>query len=119
MSNVTKVKLVEVSPRDGLQNESKIVPTQIKIEFINQLSETGLSVIETTSFVSPKWIPQLADGAEVFQNIQKKPNVNYPVLVPNLKGLEAALAVGAKEISVFTSPSEEFSKRNINCSVTE
>jgi len=113
------IKIVEVSPRDGLQNETQVIPTQVKIDFINQLSDTGLSVIETTSFVSPKWIPQLADAGEVYQGIQKKPNVNYPVLVPNMKGLEAALEVGAKEIAVFTSPSEEFNKRNINCSVTE
>lgn len=113
------IKIVEVSPRDGLQNETQVIPTQVKIDFINLLSDTGLSVIETTSFVSPKWIPQLADASEVYQGIQKKPNVQYPVLVPNMKGLEAALEAGAKEISVFTSPSEEFNKRNINCSVTE
>jgi len=113
------IKIVEVSPRDGLQNEKDIIPTEIKIDFINQLSETGLSVIETTSFVSPKWIPQLADASEVFQGIQKKANVNYPVLVPNLKGLEAALAVGVKEIAVFTTPSETFCQRNLNCTVTE
>jgi len=113
------IKIVEVGPRDGLQNEKQSIPTAVKIDFINQLSETGLSVIETTSFVSPKWIPQLADAAEVFQGIQKKANVNYPVLVPNLKGLEAALEAGVKEIAVFTTPSEEFSQRNMNCSVTE
>jgi hydroxymethylglutaryl-CoA lyase len=79
------IKIVEVSPRDGLQNETQVIPTQVKIDFINQLSDTGLSVIETTSFVSPKWIPQLADAGEVYQGIQKKPNVNYPVLVPNIK----------------------------------
>lgn len=113
------IKIVEVSPRDGLQNEEKVVATQTKIEFINLLSETGLSVIEATSFVSPKWVPQLADNTEVFQGIQKKTNISYPVLVPNLQGLEAALAAGAKEVSVFTTPSEEFSKRNTNCTVTE
>lgn len=113
------IKIVEVSPRDGLQNETQVIPTQVKIDFINQLSETGLSVIETTSFVSPKWIPQLADASEVFQGIQKKANVNYPVLVPNLKGLEAAMAVDVKEIAVFTTPSEEFCQRNLNCTVTE
>lgn len=113
------IKIVEVGPRDGLQNEKETLATQIKIDFINQLSETGLSVIETTSFVSPKWIPQLADASEVYQGIQKKPNVHYPVLVPNLKGFEAALAVDVKEIAVFTTPSEEFSQRNQNCSVTE
>src|SRR5580704_8610979 len=114
-----QVKIVEVSPRDGLQNEKQTIPTEIKIEFINQLSDSGLSVIEATSFVSPKWIPQLADNSEVLKGIQKKPNVSYPVLVPNLKGLEDAVAAGAKEISVFASPSEEFSQRNTNCSVTQ
>ena len=113
------IKIVEVSPRDGLQNESEILSTEIKIEYINLLSETGLSVIEVTSFVSPKWIPQLADHSEVFKGIKKKSDIHYPVLVPNLKGLEAAMEVDVKEISVFTSPSEEFSKRNINCSVAE
>lgn len=115
----TFVKIVEVSPRDGLQNEERIVPTEIKIDFINRLSETGLSVIEATSFVSPKWIPQLSDNREVFQGIQKKPNIHYPVLVPNVKGLEAALSVGVKEIAVFSTPSEEFSQHNTNCSVAE
>lgn len=113
------VKIVEVSPRDGLQNESQQIPAQTKIEFINLLSETGLSVIETTSFVSPKWVPQLADNAEVYQGIRKKADVSYPVLVPNMKGLEAAIAAGVKEIAVFTTPSEQFSQRNTNCSVAE
>lgn len=113
------VKLVEVGPRDGLQNEAKTVPTHVKIEFINRLSETGLSVIETTSFVSPKWIPQLADQKEVYQGIIKLPHVAYPVLVPNLKGLENALTVGVKEIAVFTTPSETFCKRNTNCTVED
>lgn len=113
------IKIVEVSPRDGLQNEAETVPTKVKIEFINLLSDTGLSVIETTSFVSPKWIPQLGDASEVYSRIEKKPNVNYPVLVPNMKGFESAMEVGVKEIAVFTTPSEEFCKRNINCTVTE
>lgn len=115
----TQVKIVEVGPRDGLQNEAASVPTPIKIAFINQLAETGLSVIEATSFVSPKWIPQLADNQAVFAGIEKKPSVAYPVLIPNLKGLEAALAVGVKEIAVFTTPSEQFSQHNTNCSVAE
>lgn len=119
MSFPHHVKIVEVSPRDGLQNESQVIPSKVKIDFVNRLSETGLSVIETTSFVSPQKIPQLADASQVFAGIEKKPGVNYPVLVPNLQGLEAALAVGVKEIAVFTTPSEEFCKRNINCSVTE
>jgi hydroxymethylglutaryl-CoA lyase len=113
------VKIVEVAPRDGLQNEKKIIPTDIKIEFINQLSETGLSVIEVTSFVSPKWIPQLADHEEVFKKIIKNPNISYPVLVPNVKGLQNAIAAGVKEIAVFTTPSEQFCQKNTNCSVAE
>jgi hydroxymethylglutaryl-CoA lyase len=117
MSFPNYVKLVEVGPRDGLQNEASNVPTQVKIELINRLSETGVSVIEATSFVSPRWIPQLGDNAEVFSAIQKKPGISYPVLVPNLTGLEAALAVGVKDIAVFTTPSETFSERNTNCSV--
>lgn len=119
MSYPHHVKIVEVGPRDGLQNETQTLSSRIKIDFINQLSETGLSVIEATSFVSPKWIPQLADNHEVFQAITKKPNVNYPVLVPNLRGLEDALSAGAKEIAVFTTPSEQFSQHNTNCTVAE
>lgn len=119
MSFPKYVKIVEVGPRDGLQNESKTIPTTVKVEFINRLSETGLSVIEATSFVSPKWIPQLADHAEVFQDIAKKPGVSYPVFVPNLSGLKNALKVGVKEIAVFSTPSEEFCQRNVNCSVAE
>ncbi len=115
----TRVKMVEVGPRDGLQNEKSVVPTDTKIDFINRLSETGLSTIEVTSFVSPKWIPQLADNQDVFKNINKKNHVNYPVLVPNLQGFEKALAVGVKEIAVFTTPSEQFSQHNTNCSVVE
>jgi len=114
-----QVKIVEVSPRDGLQNEKKTLSASVKIEFINLLSETGLKVIEATSFVSPKWIPQLADGAEVFAGIDKRAGVQYPVLVPNLKGMEAAIAAGAEEIAVFTTPSEKFSQHNTHCSVTE
>ncbi len=113
------VKIVEVSPRDGLQNEKNIVPTDIKIDFINQLSETGLSVIEATSFVSPKWIPQLADHTEVFKSIKKHQNISYPVLVPNLQGFNEALAAGVKEVAVFTTPSETFSKKNTNSTVQE
>lgn len=119
MSIPVQVKIVEVGPRDGLQNEAKPVPTEIKIEFINRLSETGLSVIEATSFVSPKWIPQLADNAEVYSGITKKQGIHYPVLVPNMKGFESALAVGVKEIAVFTTPSEAFSQRNTNCTIIE
>jgi hydroxymethylglutaryl-CoA lyase len=114
-----QVKIVEVGPRDGLQNEKQAIPTKVKIDFINQLSATGLPVIEATSFVSRKWIPQLGDASEVFQGIEKKANVHYPVLVPNLKGLEAAIAVGVKEIAVFSTPSEQFSQHNTNCTVAE
>lgn len=114
-----EVKIVEVSPRDGLQNERVQIPTDVKIDFINQLSETGLSVIEATSFVSPKAIPQLADSSEVFSKIHKNKNVHYPVLVPNKTGLENALLVGVKEIAVFTTPSEQFSQHNTHCTVAE
>lgn len=119
MSLPDKVKLVEVGPRDGLQNEKKNIPTSVKIEFINRLSDTGLSVIEATSFVSPKWIPQLADHKQVFEGITKKETVSYPVLVPNVKGFENALSAGVKEIAVFTTPSETFSQRNTNSTVSD
>lgn len=113
------VKIVEVSPRDGLQNEKKILPTQIKIEMINRLAMTGLKEIEVTSFVSPKWVPQLADAKDILQGITKKPDVQYPVLIPNVTGLHTALNAGATAIAVFTTPSEKFSQKNTNCSVAE
>ncbi|XP_057159956.1 3-hydroxymethyl-3-methylglutaryl-CoA lyase, cytoplasmic isoform X4 [Ursus arctos] len=113
------VKIVEVGPRDGLQNEKVIVPTDIKIEFINQLSQTGLSVIEVTSFVSSRWVPQMADHTEVMKGIHQYPGVRYPVLTPNLQGFHRAVAAGATEISVFGAASESFSKKNINCSIEE
>ncbi|XP_069462246.1 3-hydroxymethyl-3-methylglutaryl-CoA lyase, cytoplasmic isoform X2 [Ambystoma mexicanum] len=113
------VKIVEVGPRDGLQNEKVIVPTEIKIEFINRLSETGLSAIEVTSFVSSKWVPQMADHSEVLKGIKKHAGVRYPVLTPNIQGFHAAIAAGATEVSVFGAASESFSKRNINCSIEE
>ncbi len=113
------VKLVEVGPRDGLQNEKKIIPTAVKIDLIQRLAQCGLKAIEATSFVSPKWIPQLADHREVYEGITKKENISYPVLVPNLKGLENAIAVGVEEVAVFTTPSETFCQRNINCTVKE
>ncbi|KAK2586015.1 hypothetical protein KPH14_010583 [Odynerus spinipes] len=113
------VKVVEVGPRDGLQNEAKIVTTETKAQFINKLSETGLRSIEVTSFVSPKWVPQMADNAVLFTQIKKKDNVSYPVLVPNLKGLESAIKIGVKEIAIFGTASETFSKKNINCSISE
>lgn len=111
------VKVVEVGPRDGLQNEKNIVPTEVKIEFINRLTSSGLRTIEATSFVSPKWVPQMSDNAQVYRSINKKPNVSYPVLVPNIKGLEDALKVGVKEIAVFIAASETFSMKNTNCSI--
>ncbi|XP_004465462.2 hydroxymethylglutaryl-CoA lyase, mitochondrial isoform X2 [Dasypus novemcinctus] len=114
-----QVKIVEVGPRDGLQNEKNIVPTPVKIKLIDMLSEAGLPVIEATSFVSPKWVPQMADHAEVLKGIQKFPGINYPVLTPNLKGFEAAVAAGAKEVSIFGAASELFTKKNINCSIDE
>lgn len=113
------VKLVEVGPRDGLQNESRIIPAEIKVEFINRLSETGLKVIEATSFVSPKWIPQLADSEFVLSHINRKPDIIYPVLVPNKIGLENALKAGATEIAVFTAATETFCQKNTNCSLQE
>ncbi|XP_053977236.1 hydroxymethylglutaryl-CoA lyase, mitochondrial [Hylaeus volcanicus] len=113
------IKIVEVGPRDGLQNERNIVPTEIKVDFINRLSESGLKSIEVTSFVSPKWVPQMADNVQVFQNINKVHGTSYPVLVPNLKGLEDALKVGVKEIAVFSAVSETFTKKNTNCSIND
>jgi isopropylmalate/homocitrate/citramalate synthase len=119
MSFPNKVKIVEVGPRDGLQNEATILATDVKMKFINQLSETGLSHIEVSSFVSPKWIPQLADHKEIFQVINQKQGVHYSALVPNLRGLETALSAGVKNIAVFTTPSQQFSQKNIHCSVEE
>lgn len=119
MSLPSFVKIVEVGPRDGLQAEPKFVDTETKIELVNRLSQTGLSVIEVTSFVSPKKIPQLADHATVFKSINKNPQVHYPVLVPNLQGLEAAIEAGVKEISIFTAASDKFTEHNINCTIEE
>lgn len=114
-----RVRVVEVSPRDGLQNEKQWIPTDVKIELVNRLSKTGLKCIEATSFVSPKAIPQMADHKEVYEMIEKIPGISYPVLVPNRKGLDAALAAGVREIAVFGSASEAFSRMNINCSIQE
>ena len=119
MSLPRKVKLVEVGPRDGLQNEAKLVPAAVKIELIDRLTDAGLPVVEATSFVSPKWVPQMADNAEVMARIHRKPGVAYPVLVPNRKGLDAAIAAGADEVVVFGAASESFSKRNTNCTIAE
>jgi len=114
-----KVRIVEVGARDGLQNEKTIIPAATKIELIDRLSATGLRTIEATSFVSPKWVPQLADASEVFAGIAKKPGVAYPVLVPNLQGYERAREVGASEIAIFTAASEAFNRKNINASIDE
>ena len=114
-----RVRIVEMGPRDGLQNEKTIIPAATKIELINRLSATGLRSIEATSFVSPKWVPQLADAAEVFAAIDKNPQISYPVLVPNLQGYQRAREVGAAEVAVFTAASEAFSRKNINASIDE
>src|SRR5690606_19118880 len=113
------VRIVEVGPRDGLQNEKTPVPAAAKIELIDRLSATGLQTIEATSFVSPKWVPQLADAAEVFAGIDRRPGVSYPVLVPNLQGYERALAAGAREVAVFTAASEAFTQANIGAGIDE
>ena len=111
--------IVEVGPRDGLQNEQAAVSTADKIEFINRLSAAGLPVIEVTAFVSPKWVPQMADAAEVFAGIIKRPGTRYSALVPNVAGLERALAAGVTEIAVFAAATETFSRKNINQSIEE
>ncbi|WRX31850.1 Pyruvate carboxyltransferase - like 4 [Theobroma cacao] len=113
------VKIVEVGPRDGLQNEKNIVPTSVKVELIRRLVSSGLTVVEATSFVSPKWVPQLADAKDVMKAVRDMEDARLPVLTPNLKGFEAAVAAGAKEVAVFASASESFSKSNINCSIEE
>ncbi|QWP79471.1 hydroxymethylglutaryl-CoA lyase [Lysobacter sp. K5869] len=119
MNPPAAVRIVEVGPRDGLQNEKTQIATADKIALIDRLSATGLRSIEATSFVSPKWVPQLADAAEVFTGIQRKPGVHYPVLVPNEQGYERARAVGVEEIAVFTAASEAFNRKNINASIDE
>ncbi|KAK9842458.1 hypothetical protein WJX81_001073 [Elliptochloris bilobata] len=113
------VRIVEVGPRDGLQNEKEQVPTEVKVSLIDRLSAAGLSSVEATSFVSPKWVPQLADAAEVLRGITRRQGVRYPVLTPNLKGFERALAAGAEEVAIFAAASEAFSRRNTNCSIAE
>ena len=113
------VKIVEVGPRDGLQNEKQAIDTATKVELIARLGASGLKTIEATAFVSPKWVPQMADNAEVMRQITRLDGVTYPVLTPNLKGLEAALATGVTEVAVFAAASEAFSQKNINCSIAE
>ena len=113
------VTIVEVGARDGLQNEPEIVPTDVKVALIDRLSAAGLPVIEATSFVSARWVPQLSDATDVMRKIIKKEKVRYPVLTPNMKGFDAAMAAGAEEIAVFGAASESFSRKNINCSIDE
>jgi hydroxymethylglutaryl-CoA lyase len=115
----SRVKLVDVGPRDGLQNEKGQVPADVKIGLVHRLQDAGLAEIEVTSFVSPKWVPQMADAAEVMAGIQRKPGVRYSVLTPNMKGFEAAVASKPDEIVVFGAASEAFSQKNINCSIAE
>ncbi|MCC6533568.1 MAG: hydroxymethylglutaryl-CoA lyase [Burkholderiales bacterium] len=119
MSLPSSVRLFEVGPRDGLQNEKDIVPIDVKVGLIDRLTAAGLPAVEATSFVSPKWVPQLADAAEVLAKIARKPGVSYPVLVPNRKGLDGAIAAGCEEIVIFGAASEAFSKRNTNCTIAE
>lgn len=114
-----KIKLIEVGPRDGLQNEKQTISTEDKIKFINALSETGLSYIESGSFVSPKWIPQMASSKEVFSKINRHPHITYAALVPNMQGLESAILSDVEEILIFTSASESFCQKNINCSIAD
>ena len=118
------IKIVEVGPRDGLQNEPKIVPTQIKLELISKLQDAGLKFIEAGAFVSPKWVPQMADSSLIYKSLQKEEklddrDISFPCLVPNVKGLETAIECGVKEIAVFGAASQMFSQKNINCSIEE
>lgn len=114
-----RIKVVEVGPRDGLQNEKQLLAAATKIELIERLAACGLGVVEATSFVSPKWVPQMADAAEVLAGLKRRSGVSYPVLVPNVQGLERALAAGVGEIAVFTAASSAFTQKNINCTVSE
>lgn len=114
-----QVKIVEVGPRDGLQNEKQLIPTSTKITLINDLVDAGLTYIEAGSFVNPKWVPQMADSADVFSGIQRKTHVTYAALIPNLQGFERAITVNANEVAIFAAASEAFSQKNINCSIAE
>jgi hydroxymethylglutaryl-CoA lyase len=116
---IDHVHVVEVGPRDGLQNEKVTIPAEAKIDYITALADAGLRTIEAGAFVSPKWVPQMADTAEVYRNIPKDPGVDYPVLVPNMKGLERAIEAGVTSVSIFTAASETFNNRNINMSIDE
>lgn len=119
MTYPARVKIVEVGPRDGLQNEKEVVPTETKVELINRLAEAGLSVIEATSFVSPKWVPQMGDNSAVMGAIRRRPGVTYSVLTPNLQGFDGAVQAQADEVAIFGAASEAFSQKNINCSIAE
>lgn len=119
MTLPSSVRLVEVGPRDGLQNEKAFVPTHLKLALIERLAEAGCRHIEAASFVSPRWVPQMADHREIMQGINRRPGVTYSVLTPNLKGLEAAIESGADEVAVFGAASEAFSQKNINCSIAD
>jgi hydroxymethylglutaryl-CoA lyase len=119
MSLPLTARIVEVGPRDGLQNEKEIVATAVKIELIERLANAGIRSVEATSFVSPKWVPQMADASEVLRGIRRKAGVSYPVLTPNLKGFDSAVEAGAQEVAIFAAASEAFSEKNINCSIAE
>jgi len=119
MKHPARVKIVDVSPRDGLQNEPGSVPTEVKVELVDRLADAGLRSVEAGSFVSPKWVPQMADSADVMARIRRKAGVTYPVLVPNMKGLEAAIAAKATEVAGFAAATEAFSKRNTNCTIEQ
>jgi len=119
MSFPGQVRIVEVGPRDGLQNEASTVPAEIKVQLIEMLADAGLPVVESGAFVSPKWVPQMATSAEVFTRIKRRDDVSYPMLVPNLKGLELALAAGVEEVALFAASTETFSQKNTNCSIAE
>ena len=119
MSLPTKVKIVEVGPRDGLQNEAQNVPVEVKVKLVEMLVDAGLSSIEAGAFVSPKWVPQMAASAEVYQQVTKAPGISYPMLVPNMRGLEQAIDCGVEEIALFAAATETFSQKNTNCSIEE
>lgn len=116
---MNRVRIVEVGPRDGLQNEKQVIPTETKLELIERLANAGLREIEATAFVSPKWVPQMADHAELMRALVRRPGVSYPVLTPNLQGFESAVATGADHVAVFAAASEAFSRKNTNCSIAE
>ena len=119
MTTPARVRIVEVGPRDGLQAEPKSVPTEVKVELIERLADAGLPAVEAGAFVSPKWVPQMADSEAVLQAIKRRPGTDYPVLVPNMKGFERAQVAGVQEIAIFSAASETFSQRNTNCSIVE